>query len=433
MQYLSMMRTALSSLVLVAAVGCDAGDGDGAAFEAEAERGATDVFVLVGGYGYSQNSSQGSVGPWKLVGPLRQRGYDVVFADSVTPKAGTDVRGTELWAEFVEPLCAQNKRVHLIAHSQGGLAARYLIEVLGESKPQVRSCIESLTTVGTPHHGTKFASFVKNTVALLGGNPGIETLTPEWVAANLPNSASRRGAVRYFTWAGLAWDTGSLLDSGKLDYDDFYSKDYQDIRKNGMLECDGRMYDPSRYALGQKFVADALVPYYPNWPGKQSQHDFIDRADMKNFQRVPAALGGYGPYELNDGWIELASARLLDSWASGDGIEGNVEFLGCIPADHFDMAAGGRTDAQGDPVDASDPPQRLRTGYDVVDFYAYNIERILYLKGKGALQNPGGACRSCALGGGGRSCAGLCTTLGAECGDCVASDGGTACVARCGD
>jgi triacylglycerol lipase len=45
-------------------------------------------------------------------------------------------------------------RVHLIAHSMGGLDARYMISRLG-----MHGKILSLTTVGTPHRGTAFADW----------------------------------------------------------------------------------------------------------------------------------------------------------------------------------------------------------------------------------------------------------------------------------
>jgi len=47
-----------------------------------------------------------------------------------------------------------NQRVHLIAHSMGGLDARYMISRLG-----MDNRVLSLTTIGTPHRGTAFADW----------------------------------------------------------------------------------------------------------------------------------------------------------------------------------------------------------------------------------------------------------------------------------
>jgi len=53
------------------------------------------------------------------------------------------------------------KKVHLIAHSMGGLDSRFMISTLGMAD-QVRS----LTTIGTPHHGSPIADIV-----VKGSNP----------------------------------------------------------------------------------------------------------------------------------------------------------------------------------------------------------------------------------------------------------------------
>jgi triacylglycerol lipase len=49
---------------------------------------------------------------------------------------------------------APGELVHLIAHSMGGLDSRYLISRLG-----LAGRVLSLTTLGTPHHGTAFADW----------------------------------------------------------------------------------------------------------------------------------------------------------------------------------------------------------------------------------------------------------------------------------
>lgn len=46
------------------------------------------------------------------------------------------------------------KKIHVVAHSMGGLDARAMIAKLGMADK-----VASLTTVGTPHHGTSFADF----------------------------------------------------------------------------------------------------------------------------------------------------------------------------------------------------------------------------------------------------------------------------------
>jgi triacylglycerol lipase len=47
-----------------------------------------------------------------------------------------------------------DQKVHVIAHSMGGLDARYMISRLGMDER-----VRSLTTIGTPHHGSAFADW----------------------------------------------------------------------------------------------------------------------------------------------------------------------------------------------------------------------------------------------------------------------------------
>src|SRR5262249_53560901 len=67
------------------------------------------------------------------------------------------VAGSASIAARAEALCAHVRalpegRVNLIAHSMGGLDARYAITHLG-----LADRVASLTTMGTPHHGTPLA------------------------------------------------------------------------------------------------------------------------------------------------------------------------------------------------------------------------------------------------------------------------------------
>jgi triacylglycerol lipase len=67
----------------------------------------------------------------------------------VPPTAAVSVRAQRL-ADYVRELDA--RKVNLIAHSMGGIDARYAIAKLGLGRR-----VASLTTLGTPHHGTPLA------------------------------------------------------------------------------------------------------------------------------------------------------------------------------------------------------------------------------------------------------------------------------------
>jgi triacylglycerol lipase len=79
---------------------------------------------------------------------LEALGYTVHLA-RLSPAASISLRAAQL-AEQVESLRAE--RVNIIAHSMGGLDARYAITHLG-----LHARVASLTTIGTPHRGTPIA------------------------------------------------------------------------------------------------------------------------------------------------------------------------------------------------------------------------------------------------------------------------------------
>ncbi|HVE59860.1 MAG TPA: alpha/beta fold hydrolase [Pyrinomonadaceae bacterium] len=87
---------------------------------------------------------------------LRTHGFDVFqtsvgFASSVEERAADLKKEIELGLELRRNL---TEKVHIIAHSMGGLDARHMIVGHGMADK-----VASLTTIGTPHLGTSFADW----------------------------------------------------------------------------------------------------------------------------------------------------------------------------------------------------------------------------------------------------------------------------------
>lgn len=95
---------------------------------------------------------------------LEAKGIEV-FTPEVAPVAGIRTRAKQL-ARYLEAL--DRPRVDLIAHSMGGLDARYGITHLG-----LHERVASLVTLGTPHHGTPLANLsLPGPIRRLLGHPG---------------------------------------------------------------------------------------------------------------------------------------------------------------------------------------------------------------------------------------------------------------------
>src|SRR4051812_15186044 len=84
------------------------------------------------------------------IGEKLQAAGNRVLRPRTSATASVKQRASELLADIDR--AAPHEPVHIIAHSMGGLDARYLISKLA---PAGR--VLSLTTVGTPHRGSAFA------------------------------------------------------------------------------------------------------------------------------------------------------------------------------------------------------------------------------------------------------------------------------------
>jgi triacylglycerol lipase len=85
---------------------------------------------------------------------LRSHGFDA-YHTSVSFAAGVDRRAEDLRDEVNRVLTLRGQeKVHIIAHSMGGLDARHMIV-----NYDMADKVSSLTTIGTPHLGTSFADW----------------------------------------------------------------------------------------------------------------------------------------------------------------------------------------------------------------------------------------------------------------------------------
>ncbi|WP_239332994.1 triacylglycerol lipase [Frankia sp. CiP3] len=85
---------------------------------------------------------------------LRRRGFEHVATVNL-PLFTSDIpTAASRLAKMVETTCEQtgHGRIHIVAHSLGGLVARYYVQKLGGDEH-----VHTLVTLGTPHEGTRLA------------------------------------------------------------------------------------------------------------------------------------------------------------------------------------------------------------------------------------------------------------------------------------
>lgn len=88
---------------------------------------------------------------------LRRDGHSVPEPPQLNPAGSVAERAQDLknYLQDANRGDVVGKRVHIIGHSMGGLDSRFMISKLG-----MADRVLSLTTIGTPHHGTPIANIV---------------------------------------------------------------------------------------------------------------------------------------------------------------------------------------------------------------------------------------------------------------------------------
>jgi triacylglycerol lipase len=174
---------------------------------------------------------------------LEPLGYAVhvptVSAFSTPPKRAKE------WEAALEDLRAQGlgRRFNLIAHSQAGLDARYLIATLGR-----HALISSLVTISTPHYGTELADIL---VGLIENDPS----TALWVnlaTAGFSMLFGIQGEDTSLTGAleSLTTPAAAAFNAQNPDHPDVYYASWSAMTC-GMLEfscqssCEGSVVHPA--------------------------------------------------------------------------------------------------------------------------------------------------------------------------------------------
>ena len=274
---------------------------------------------------------------FRVLDDLADAGHTDVRAPALPPYNNIEMRALIL-AAFVDELLAESghSKVHLIGHSQGGLDARYLVNVLGYGDR-----VASLTTIGTPHHGTPLAD------AALLAPPGMVNRAGRLLAWFIgavddpPNDSSwEEDTLEEAAWApSVRGAFESLSTQGAADFNDAHP-------------------DPEDMPLFS-VAAYSNLARAPDWcaTGLWEKPSSVDAMDPL-MAMSGAFLSGPNPFHLrrNDGLVPT------DSMSRG-------VLLGCIPADHFDQMG-----------QIADLTPGLISGFNHLEFYRKLLTHIRTLE-----------------------------------------------------
>jgi triacylglycerol lipase len=311
---------------VVAVVGCASESSDGGgeedpqtgedAFTASPARHA---IVLAHGFDASTTNRWSF---YKVEEKLRADGH-VVHSAQVAPYKGVPERAAQLATHIdaaqrecaAKPGCDASK-VHIIAHSMGGLDSRYVISKLGYGDR-----VASLSTISTPHRGSNIADVLLKII-------------PD----NFDGAVNAMASVwgRTFTERDLA--EGSDLKAALSSISEKTTVTFNEDVKN----------DPRVTYLSWAGVSNIIGIPNPKdneaCEGRlQTRLSIRDGMDPTLVLASPFVAHGR-ELRPNDGMVTVESAK----WG---------KFMGCIPADHLDEV--------GQPKDGRHP----LTGFSHVEFY----------------------------------------------------------------
>jgi triacylglycerol lipase len=220
---------------------------------------------------------------------LKERGHRV-FATAVPPWGSVQTRATQL-ARQVDSVLSRTHapRVHIVAHSMGGLDARYIISKLGYG-----SKVATLTTVSTPHRGSPIAD-------------GYSTVNLK------PFQVLQDFGADFWVWTlgGIKVhnDTGRAVEDLSVRVSSAFNQDVVDDPRVAYFSFAGRTLGHD----GKGFCDDSV---WPNPDETNVVHPLL--------LTTAVALSGTDLAHpiANDGLVQVPSAR----WGT---------FMGCLPADHM--------------------------------------------------------------------------------------------------
>lgn len=239
-----------------------------------------------------------------------------VLQTEVPPFHSVETRAKSLRGQIDEFLKNNGaQRVNIVAHSMGGLDARYLVSSLDYADK-----VASVTTISSPHGGTLIAD------AYLGIVPGFADKAVDAVSelagrtfSNVADNPDIRAAME-----DLAVDNSEAFDTENPNVDGVYYQSWA-----GVSSVEGVRVD------GVESACD----------GKLLMHDgTIDHMDSLLWAAAAVTANGTD-LELNDGMATVESAK----WGN---------FQGCIPADHLDQVG-----------QIGDEGPDENTGFDHIRFY----------------------------------------------------------------
>lgn len=260
------------------------------------------------------------------------------------PWATTAERAADLW-DAVERARhgREDVRVNLICYAVGGLDCRFVVSPAGlfagddASAARARAAIASVTTIATPHRGTRVADTSLDVLESDQATAILDAFVGEGEVGLASFGRSKIAA----TLRGLTLDAGRTFDAEIVDADGVLYQSWA-----GVASAGGRVTESARALVAEHCVSEDGLPLLYGPPGAHDRlHDLLTLTAP--FGSATLDDEGRRVTSPTDGMIAVASAK-------------HGLFRGCLPADHYDVI-GQIGHVTRDP----------RTGFDAARFYRF--------------------------------------------------------------
>lgn len=243
-----------------------------------------------------------------------------VFTPRVDPLQATEVRGPELQTQIDDALVASGAdKVIIIAHSQGGLDARWVAHFAPTK-------VAAVITIATPHHGTSIADTLSGAIPKPADDAVSELV--DFLGLSV-ESSDLAAQLAGFTTANMAAWNANITDAQGVAYYSIAG------RSNDATDADGH--------------CNTTLPFL-------SKYNRSTDAMGVELSPLSAIMKHANSAQVQDGLVAVDSAK----WGT---------FLGCVPADHFDEVCQIANDSPGP-----------GNNFDCHTFYG-DLERFLSEKG----------------------------------------------------
>ncbi len=277
----------------------------------------------------------------RVMSTLRTAGVDAHHVQ-VLPWATTPDRAADLWASLQSVRGRSGGKLNLVCYAVGGLDCRYLVSPNGLMRGDeaghraVLDAVASITTVSTPHHGTRVADAALAAVQSGAAADVLQALVGSNAPAGVPATAALTETLNGLTLDALSAFNQTIVDAPGVVYQSWA----------GVSHVLGKSSAATDGAVRARCVDARGAASYMRHEGT---NDVLNPAlwVTSPFASTSRDDRGRVVTSPSDGMVSIESAK----WG---------EFRGCLPADHYDVIGQiGHTTRDG------------VTGFDAPRFYVW--------------------------------------------------------------